>query len=62
MFPRPYHKSSFLLGGLEAPVTKFGSGVDKLELNGLAGLAGSVREQGLEEGENTHYQKARDIQ
>lgn len=50
-----YHKCPLLLGSLEAAMTKFGSGINELELNGFLGLARCVQEQGLRgEGTNMH--------
>lgn len=46
-FSHAHHKCPLLLGSLEAAVTKFGGGVDELELDGLLGLAGCVDEQRL---------------
>ena len=42
-----------LLLGLETSVTELGRGIDPLELDLLEGLAGSVGEEGLAEGEDT---------
>lgn len=47
LFFHTHHKCSLLLGSLEAPMAKFGSGVNELELDAFLGLARCVREQRL---------------
>lgn len=47
-----HHESLLLVHGLETPVTKFGGGVDELEVDLLLGTATRLHQQGLAQGQD----------